>query len=49
MAGELTLSVVLSTLLCVGVIDNTVSGAGDDLLIVGVRHELSTEDICPMT
>lgn len=49
MAGELTLSVVLWTLLGVGVVDDAVSGAGDDLLIVGVRHELCTEDVCTMT
>lgn len=48
MASELTLSVVLSTLLSVGVVDNAVSRAGDDLLVIGVGHELSAEDICPM-
>lgn len=49
MAGELTLSVVLRTLLSVGVVDDAISGAGDDLLVIGVGHELRTEDICPMT
>lgn len=49
MAGELTLSVVLRTLLSVGVVDDAVSGAGDDLLIVSVGHELSAEDIRPVT
>ena len=47
--GELALSVELRTLLSVGVVDDAVSRAGDDLLIVGVRHELRTEDVCPMT
>lgn len=49
MAGELTLSVVLGTLLSVRVVDDAVAGAGDDLLTVGVGHELCTEDVCPMT
>lgn len=49
MAGKLTLSVVLWTLFSVGVVDNAISGAGDDLLIVGVGHELCTEDVCTMT
>lgn len=49
MAGELTLSVVLRTLLSVGVVDDAVSRAGDDLLTVGVGHELRAEDVCPMT
>lgn len=49
MAGELTLSVVLGTLLSVGVVDDAVSRAGDNFLIVGVGHELRTEDVCPMT
>lgn len=49
MASELTLSVVLRTLLGVGVVDDAVSGAGDNLLTVGVGHELCTEDVCPMT
>lgn len=49
MAGELTLSVVLRTLLSVGVVDDAVSGAGDNLLTVGVGHELCTKDVCPMT
>lgn len=49
MAGELTLSVELGALLDVGVVDDTISGTGDDLLVVGVRHELSAEDICPVT
>lgn len=49
MAGELTLSVVLRTLLSVSVVDDAVSGAGNDLLIVSVGHEFSAEDICPMT
>lgn len=49
MAGELTLSVVLRTLLSVGVVDDAVSGAGDDLLAVGVGHELCTEDVRAMT
>lgn len=46
MAGELILSVKLSTLLGVGVVDDAVTGAGYDLLVIGVGHELSTEDIC---
>lgn len=49
MAAELALSVVLGTLLGVRVEDDAVSRAGDDLLIVGVRHELCTEDVCSMT
>lgn len=49
MAGELALPVVLRTLLRVGVVDDAVSRAGDDLLIVGVRHELGAEDVCTMT
>lgn len=49
MAGELTLPVELGTLLGVGVVDDTVSGAGHDLLIVGVGHKLCTEDVCPVT
>jgi len=49
MAGELTLLVVLGALLRVGVVDDAVSGAGDDLLVVGVGHELGAEDIRPMT
>lgn len=49
MAGELTLSVVLWTLLGVGVEDDAVSGAGDDLLTICVGHELCAEDVCPMT
>lgn len=49
MAGELTLPVVLGTLLGVGVEDDAVSGAGDDLLTICVGHELCAEDVCPMT
>lgn len=49
MAGELTLSVVLGALLSVGVVDDAVSGAGHDLLTVGVGHELCAEDVRPMT
>lgn len=49
MAAELTLSVQLWTLLSVCVEDDAVSGARDDFLIVGVRHELCAEDVCPMT
>lgn len=48
MAGELTLPVVLGTLLRVGVVDDAVSGAGHDLLIVSVGHELGAEDVRPM-
>ena len=49
MAGELTLSVVLGTLLSVRVVDDAVARARDDLLTVGVGHELCTEDVRPMT
>lgn len=49
MAGELTLSVVLWTFLGVGVEDDAVSGAGDNLLTISVGHELCAEDVCPMT
>lgn len=49
MAGELTLSVVLRTLFGVRVEDDAVSGAGDNFLVVGVRHELRTEDVRSMT
>lgn len=49
MAGELTLSVVLWTFLGVGIEDDAVSGAGNDLLTVCVGHELCAEDVCPMT
>lgn len=49
MAGELTLSVVLWTFLGVGVEDNAVSGAGDDLFTVCVGHELCAEYVCSMT
>lgn len=49
MAGELTLSVELCTLLRVGVVDDAVSRARDDLLIVGVGHELCTEDVGAVT
>lgn len=49
MAGELTLSVVLWTFLGVGVEDDAVSRAGDDLFTVCVGHELCAEDVCSMT
>lgn len=49
MTSELTLSVLLGALLCVGVVDDAVSGARDDLLTIGVWHELGAEDVCPMT
>lgn len=49
MTGELTLSVVLWTLLGVGVEDDAVSGAGDDLLTVCVGHELCAKDVCSVT
>lgn len=48
MAGELALPVVLWTFLGVGVEDDAVSGAGDDLLTVCVGHELCAEDVRPM-
>lgn len=48
MAGELTLPVELGALLRVRVVDDAVPGAGDYLLIVGVGHELRTEDVCTM-
>lgn len=49
MAGELTLSVVLWTFLSVGVEDDAVSRAGDDLFTICVGHELCAEDVCSMT
>lgn len=49
MAGELTLSVVLRALLGVGVVDDAISRAGDNFLIIGVRHELCTEDVRSVT
>ena len=49
MAGELTLPVQLQTLLRVRVVDDAVPRAGDDLLVVGVGHELSAEDVGPVT
>lgn len=49
MAGELTLPVVLGTFLGVGVEDDAVPGAGDNLLTVCVGHELCAEDVCPVT
>lgn len=45
MTGELALSVELGTLLCVGVKDDAIAGAGHDLLVVGLRYELCAEDI----
>lgn len=46
---ELTLSVLLGALLRVGVVDDAVARARDDLLAAGVRHELGAEDVCPVT
>lgn len=48
-ARELTLSVLLGALLRVGVVDDAVAGARDDLLAAGVWHELGAEDVCPVT
>lgn len=48
-ARELTLSVLLGGLLRVGVVDDAVAGARDDLLAAGVWHELGAEDVCPVT
>lgn len=44
-AGELALSVDFLALFCVCVINNAVSGAGHDLLIVSMGHELCAEDV----
>ena len=48
-AGELALSVELMALLCVGGVDDAIPRAGDDLLVVGVGHELCTENVRTMT
>lgn len=48
-ACELTLSVLLGALLRVGVVDDAVAGARDDLLAAGVWHELGAEDVGPVT
>lgn len=48
-AGELALPVDVGALLCVGVVDDTIPRARDDLLVTGLRHELSTEDVRPVT
>lgn len=48
-AGELALPVDVGALLCVGVVDDTIPRARDDLLVTGLGHELSTEDVRPVT
>lgn len=49
MAGELAQPVDVWALLCVGVVDDAITRTRDDLLVAGLRHELSTEDVGTVT